>query len=94
MKDEEKSRTIRVPELEGLVLSGEINVQQSRHLEEDEEDTRIPAVVIEGFGKLFLMRRRELRGKNPMTGEEVVIPSRVTVQFLADPSLIEKLNRS
>lgn len=88
------SRILQIPEIEGLLLSAELNSQPSRGCEDEEEKELIPAVTIEGVGRFLLVKRPGIRGQNPMTGEEVVIPEKVLIKFEADDAILEKLNRS
>lgn len=49
-------------------------------------------VKISGFGHFMVRRKRARRGRNPKTGEELVIAPRAVVTFRASPILKEKIN--
>ncbi|MCP4681835.1 MAG: integration host factor subunit alpha [Desulfobacterales bacterium] len=51
------------------------------------EDVRIP-----GFGKFHVQHKRPRRGRNPQTGEEMILRSRKIVGFSVSPKLREKIN--
>jgi DNA-binding protein HU-beta len=37
--------------------------------------------VVPGFGKLVKVNRKERKGRNPATGEEITIPAKTVVKF-------------
>ena len=45
-----------------------------------------------GFGSFSPVVRKEKTGRNPQTGEQIIIPSRVRVKFNPGKTLISKLN--
>ncbi len=45
-----------------------------------------------GFGSFRVVERAERRGRNPKTGEEIVIPARKTVRFAPGKDLKELMN--
>lgn len=49
-------------------------------------------VSLSGFGTLEILERSERQGRNPKTGEEMVIPSSKTVKFKPAPALKEAVN--
>lgn len=51
-------------------------------------------VKISGFGNFEVRRKKERSGRNPKTGEEVVIPERHVLAFKPSPLLKEQLNRA
>ncbi len=55
-------------------------------LEEGEE------VKINGFGKFFLIDKKARNGRNPQTGEDVIIEPRRVVSFKFSPQARAKLN--
>ena len=59
-----------------------------QHLAEGED------VLITGFGKFCVKDKRERRGRNPATGNELILDSRRVVTFKCSPLLKEKLNGS
>jgi integration host factor subunit alpha len=56
-------------------------------LESDEE------VKILGFGKFEVKKKRERRGRDPQTGEEITITPRKIVAFKPSEILKERLNQ-
>ena len=49
-------------------------------------------VNISGFGKWMVKGKKERRGRNPQTGEEMRIDARKVVTFRASPVLRDKVN--
>lgn len=49
-------------------------------------------VMISGFGKWTVRSKRERKGRNPKTGEEVTIKARTVVTFKASPNLVKAIN--
>jgi integration host factor subunit alpha len=49
-------------------------------------------VLITGFGKFIVMKKRERRGRNPQTGEDLVLRPRKVVRFRWSEVLREKMN--
>ncbi len=50
-------------------------------------------VMISGFGRFSLKQKRERRGRNPATGESLILAPKRVVTFRYSPLLREKLNR-
>ncbi len=50
-------------------------------------------VLISGFGKFCVKKKRERRGRNPATGEDMMLAPRKVVTFQCSGILREKLNR-
>jgi len=48
-------------------------------------------VLISGFGKFSVIDKRERRGRNPATGNELILGPRRVVTFKCSPVLKEKL---
>ena len=46
-----------------------------------------------GWGKFEVVERAERVGRNPKTGEEVVIPAKKAIKFKAGKALEEKVNK-
>ena len=46
-----------------------------------------------GYFSLELSERKERKGRNPKTGEEIVIPASKVVKFSASSTLKEKINK-
>lgn len=51
-------------------------------------------VLISGFGKFCVRRKRERRGRNPATGEDMVLEARKVVTFKCSGQLRDKINES
>ena len=49
-------------------------------------------VLISGFGKFCVKDKRERRGRNPASGNELILEARRIVTFRCSPALKEKLN--
>ncbi|MEE9226403.1 MAG: HU family DNA-binding protein [Acidobacteriota bacterium] len=50
-------------------------------------------VVISGFGSFRIRKTRSRPGRNPQTGEELLIPSRWRVLFRPSEQLVIRVNR-
>ena len=50
-------------------------------------------VLISGFGKFCLKEKRERRGRNPATGEDMMLAPRRVITFRYSGKLKEKINR-
>ena len=51
-------------------------------------------VLISGFGKFCVKKKRERRGRNPATGEDMMLDSRRVVTFKCSGQLRDKINKS
>jgi integration host factor subunit alpha len=51
-------------------------------------------VLISGFGKFCVKEKRERRGRNPATGEDIVLAARRVVTFKWSGKLRDKINES
>ena len=49
-------------------------------------------VLISGFGKFCVREKRKRRGRNPATGDELILASRKVVTFQCSGKLREKVN--
>jgi len=49
-------------------------------------------VLISGFGKFCVKDKRQRRGRNPQTGEDLMLPSRRVVRFKCSGILRDKIN--
>ena len=49
-------------------------------------------VLISGFGKFCVKEKRERRGRNPQTGDDLMLGSRRVVTFRCSGVLREKMN--
>jgi integration host factor subunit alpha len=49
-------------------------------------------VLISGFGKFQVRNKRERRGRNPATGEDLTLPHRRVVTFKCSGSLRDRIN--
>ena len=50
-------------------------------------------VLISGFGKFCVKEKRERRGRNPHTGEDLMLDERRIVRFKCSGRLRDKINR-
>jgi len=50
-------------------------------------------VLITGFGKFYVKEKRKRRGRNPATGEDLMLGSRRVVGFKCSGKLRERMNR-
>jgi len=50
-------------------------------------------VMITGFGKFYVKEKRDRRGRNPSTGEDLILGSRRVVGFKCSGKLRERINR-
>ncbi len=50
-------------------------------------------VLISGFGKFCVKEKRERRGRNPATGEDMILAPRRVVTFKCSGMLKDKINK-
>ena len=50
-------------------------------------------VLVSGFGKFCVNKKKARRGRNPATGEDAILPARRVVTFKCSGKLREKINR-
>jgi integration host factor subunit alpha len=50
-------------------------------------------VLISGFGKFCINEKRQRRGRNPATGEDMMLEARRVVTFRCSRQLREKINQ-
>ena len=50
-------------------------------------------LLVSGFGKFYVHDKKARRGRNPATGEAMVLPPRRVVTFKCSGRLRERLNR-
>ena len=50
-------------------------------------------VLISGFGKFCVKEKRERRGRNPATGEDMMLEPRKIVNFRCSGKLRDKINK-
>ena len=50
-------------------------------------------VLISGFGKFCVKKKRERRGRNPATGEDMMLDARRVVTFKCSGQLRDKINK-
>ena len=67
------------------VVEGLIEIIK-RNLENGED------VLISGFGKFCVKNKRERRGRNPATGDDLILSQRKVVTFKCSGKLREKIN--
>ena len=51
-------------------------------------------VLFSGFGKFCVKEKKKRRGRNPATGEDLMLPARRVVTFKCSGELRRKINRS
>ena len=51
-------------------------------------------VLISGFGKFCVKEKRERRGRNPATGEDMILAARRVLTFKCSGQLRDKINKS
>ena len=51
-------------------------------------------VLISGFGKFCVKEKAERKGRNPTTGESIILPPRRVVTFKCSPKLKDKIERT
>ena len=49
-------------------------------------------VLISGFGKFFVKNKKERRGRNPATGEDMMLDARKVVTFKCSGKLRERIS--
>jgi integration host factor subunit alpha len=49
-------------------------------------------VLIRGFGKFYVNEKKARRGRNPATGEDLVLPARRVVRFKCSDKLRRRIN--
>lgn len=49
-------------------------------------------VLVSGFGKFCVKKKAERKGRNPATGEDLMLPPRKVVTFKCSGKLREKIN--
>lgn len=49
-------------------------------------------VMITGFGKFYVKEKRKRRGRNPQTGEDLMLEPRRVVRFKCSGKLRERMN--
>ncbi|MBA4366535.1 MAG: integration host factor subunit alpha [Desulfobacterium sp.] len=50
-------------------------------------------VMISGFGKFCVNNKKERKGRNPATGDDLTLPARKVVTFKCSQGLREKINK-
>ena len=49
-------------------------------------------ILISGFGKFWVREKRERRGRNPVTGEDLMLAPRKVIVFICSGVLRDKIN--
>ena len=49
--------------------------------------------MVSGFGKFSVRAKKERKGRNPATGEDLILEPRRVVRFKESNNLREKINR-
>lgn len=50
-------------------------------------------LLISGFGKFSIKEKRERKGRNPATDEDIILPARRVVTFKCSGTLRDRINR-
>ena len=50
-------------------------------------------VLVSGFGKFIVNEKKARKGRNPATGEDLILPSRKIVTFRCSRTLRDKINK-
>ena len=50
-------------------------------------------VMVSGFGKFCIRDKKERKGRNPATGDDLMLESRKVVLFRCSPVLRDKINK-
>ncbi len=83
---EEISKKVGYTKLKSAALVNSIFEIIKAELEGDQK------VLITGFGKFSARGRRQRTGRNPITGEPIVLPSKKVVTFECSGKLRNKIN--
>ena len=67
----------------------EILLELIKHTLESGDD-----VLISGFGKFCVNKKKKRRGRNPATGEDMILERRKVVTFKCSGKLRKKINRT
>lgn len=78
---------LEIPKTRSTELVESLLEIMKRSLENGED------VLISGFGKFSVKEKNERRGRNPQTGEDLVLGSRRVVTFRCSPVLRERINK-
>jgi len=83
------------PELDCVILSKKRSREIVDSLCEIIKDalTRGEDVLISGFGKFQVKFKWARSGRNPQTGEKIILRSRRVVKFYPSPKLRDRINR-
>ena len=49
-------------------------------------------ILISGFGKFCVKEKKQRRGRNPATGEDLILDARRVITFKCSPVLTDKIN--
>jgi len=49
-------------------------------------------ILISGFGKFCVREKKQRRGRNPATGEDLILDARRVVTFKCSPVLTDRIN--
>ena len=82
----ESLERIRLPKKEGARVIEDLLEVIKRTLTSGED------LLISGFGKFCVKEKRERKGRNPATGEDMLLAPRKVVTFKCSRKLREKVN--
>jgi len=79
-------REVGFPKTRSVALVDYLLESIKRTLENGED------VLISGFGKFVVKNKKQRKGRNPATGEDLVLGARKVVSFRCSPLLRDKVN--
>ena len=80
------------------IIEGKLNQEQSRAILDTVFSTISDALAkgekvdVTGFGKFETKERPERNGRNPQSGEQIVIPASIVAKFKPSKALKDKVN--
>lgn len=79
---------LEIPKIQSAQLIDSFLEIMKRTLENGED------MVISGFGKFCIKDKNDRRGRNPKTGNDLMLGSRRVVTFKCSPVLADKVNNN
>jgi len=80
-------KRLDIPKIESAQLMDSFLELMKKTLENGEN------MVISGFGKFCIKDKNDRRGRNPQTGNDLMLEARRVVTFKCSPVLMDKVNR-
>lgn len=90
-----KNELINVVSQRSRLTNGQVKQVINKTLKAIEEELLIGKrkVVITGFGTFLVRTRVERKGRNPNTGETIIIPKHLGINFIPGKTLKRRLNK-